>query len=290
MSRIISFVAHKGGAGKTTCAQQVAAALAQLHHFQVLVIDLDTQSNLTKGLTREAIPINLTASQMLLDESSRITDYIINIRPNLDLIPNRYVPEQDQELAPLAGRWRNLKDRLQTGISYDYIIIDTPPALHYQTRTAIITADLVVLVMSCSHYSLIGATNLVGQVMDLEEQSHRGNIPIKVLINLYDERRGLDQRLRAEIERIFEADVYRTVIRQNVRLGDAAQVSQTIFEKDHHSAGAQDFEKLTKELIAKMEAASLINQIQQEESRAAWPRRHATVVIPINAMWNSKIS
>ena len=286
MSRIISFVAHKGGAGKTTCAQQIAAALAQLHNFKVLVIDLDAQSNLTKGLTCESIPTNLTASRMLLDENSPVSDYVINIRKNLDLIPNRYVPDQDFELAHLAGQWQDLRFRLhETGHHYDYIIIDTPPAIHYQTRSAIITADLAVLVMTCSHYSLIGATNIIGQVMELQDQSRRRHIPIKVLINLYDDRRGLDHRLRSEIDRIFEADVFQTVIHQNVRLGDAAQSSQTIFERDRHSTGAQDFEKLTVELIAKIEATSLIGQIRQEESQAAYPRRQPTVVIPIHRAW-----
>ncbi len=250
MSHIIAFVAHKGGVGKTTCAQQVSAALAQQHGLRVLAIDLDTQSNLTRGLTREPIPADLTASEMLLDENRLTSDFIINVRRNLDLIPNRYLPEQDQALAQRGDRWKSLKPRLhQAGQVYDYIIIDTPPTILYQTRSAIVTADQVILVLSCSQYSIIGATNIVSQVMELQLYSDRRHIPISVVINLYDDRRGLDQRIRADIERIFEDDAYGTAIRQNIRLGEAAQAASTIFEHAADSHGAHDFASLTREII-----------------------------------------
>lgn len=282
MSRIIAFVAHKGGVGKTTCAQQVSAALAQRHGLRVLAIDLDAQSNLTRGLTREPIPADLTSSELLLDENRLVSDYIINVRRNLDLIPNRYLPEQDQALAQRGDRWKSLRPRLhQAEQVYDYVIIDTPPAILYQTRSAIVTADQVILVMSCSQYSIIGATNIVSQVMELQLYSNRRHIPISVVINLYDDRRGLDHRIRADIERIFEEDVYRTAIRQNVRLGEAAQAASTIFEHDADCHGAQDFASLTREIIGQFAGQKRASRAAAEEAETPGRGKHKTVIIPI---------
>ncbi|MFN7945432.1 MAG: ParA family protein [Blastocatellia bacterium] len=282
MSRIIAFVAHKGGVGKTTCAQQVSAALAQRHGLRVLAIDLDAQSNLTRGLTREPIPADLTSSELLLDENRLVSDYIINVRRNLDLIPNRYLPEQDQALAQRGDRWKSLRPRLHPVEQvYDYVIIDTPPAILYQTRSAIVTADQVILVMSCSQYSIIGATNIVSQVMELQLYSNRRHIPISVVINLYDDRRGLDHRIRADIERIFEEDVYQTAIRQNVRLGEAAQAASTIFEHDADCHGAQDFASLTREIIGQFAGQKRSSRAAADEAETPGRGKHKTIIIPI---------
>jgi chromosome partitioning protein len=282
MSRIIAFVAHKGGVGKTTCAGQVAAAMARHHGLRVLAIDLDSQSNLTKGLTPEPIPADLTSSLLLMDEGRLVTDYIISVRNNLDLIPNRYVPEQDQALAHFGDRWKNLEERLAPVRNlYDYILLDTPPAILYQTRSAIATSDLVILVMACSQFSIIGATNIVSQVMELQFYSQRRHIPIRVVINQYDERRGLDHRIRAEIERIFEKDVFKTIIRQNVRLGDAAQNCRTIFEQDAASFGAHDFTSLTREILAQFATSRRATRAENQPGEMPVNNRHKTVVIRI---------
>lgn len=284
MHKTIAFVAHKGGVGKTTCALQTAAALAQQHGFRVLVLDLDPQGNLTRGLTREMIPAQMTASQWLLNEERPAADYVISVRQSLDLIPNRYVPEQDQELAHQAEFRADLQTRL--GLltrRYDYIIIDTPPALQFQTRSAMGSASLLVLVMTCSYYSLVGVTSLVNLVMELQQQGPHRHIPIKPVINLYDERRRLDQQIRQDIERIFEADAFTTLIRQNVRLGDASLAGQTIFEQDSYSHGAEDFNNLAREIMALFPEVLPVGSQLQEKLTLSLQPRYKTAVIPIHS-------
>ncbi|RZJ56563.1 MAG: ParA family protein, partial [Hymenobacter sp.] len=49
MSKILAFTNQKGGVGKTTSTANIGAGLARAGH-KVILVDLDPQINLTRGL------------------------------------------------------------------------------------------------------------------------------------------------------------------------------------------------------------------------------------------------
>ncbi|MBN2817945.1 MAG: ParA family protein, partial [Bacteroidales bacterium] len=55
MPKIITFSNQKGGVGKSTLTREIGVCLAKQGHFTLLV-DLDPQANLTRGLTDETKP------------------------------------------------------------------------------------------------------------------------------------------------------------------------------------------------------------------------------------------
>lgn len=134
-AKIITFGISKGGCSKSTSSGITSYLLSEKE--KVLVIDMDGQGNLTSFLTGEYDICNVfeerTILEAILNEDAR--PYIIKVKENLDMIPS------NDFLATLPRKMfeRGLKlDALQKALSpimedYDWIIIDTPPALGEQT-------------------------------------------------------------------------------------------------------------------------------------------------------------
>src|SRR5215218_927345 len=128
MSRIISCCNAKGGTGKTTVALNLASIFATHFRKKVLAIDLDPQGNLAVGLGIDPRELKKTSFRLLMDDTPEIEDYVINIKPKLDLIPNSLESNMESLLSSRRNRERLLESRLQPlRDTYDFIILDTPP-------------------------------------------------------------------------------------------------------------------------------------------------------------------
>lgn len=154
--KIITFGNFKGGTGKSSLAGLQALKLSQKH--KVLLIDLDYQCNLTKLVEAnyELPQSNKSIFNILKRES--ITDNIINITDNLDLLPattSHKKPSID---------WL---DKALSRVSYDYIIIDTRPDIDVLVQSALIISDLVFIVLEPSLISLDGAITYQNKLSEL---------------------------------------------------------------------------------------------------------------------------
>ena len=87
MAHIFTFTNAKGGCGKTTVALNLAVCFAKAG-FRTLAVDLDQQGNLSAGLGVDLNKLNSTAHRLLLNEVSEISRYLIEVRPQLKLLPN----------------------------------------------------------------------------------------------------------------------------------------------------------------------------------------------------------
>ena len=127
----------KGGTGKTTVAVNLSACLALHHGKRVLGIDLDPQGNFGISYGIDPRQIELTSYHMLTSEAPQVRDYITEVKPNLHIIPNAIAPDLENRLEASHNRDSLLRLRLrQLRGQYDYVIIDTPPAMRTATMNA----------------------------------------------------------------------------------------------------------------------------------------------------------
>ncbi len=133
MTRIIGFFNQKGGTAKTTSTLNVAAALAERGHA-VLTIDLDPQASLTMATGIDVTAIDLSVYDLLLDDGVGIADLALSTAiTGVDILPSHPdLAAAELELLNVLERERQLDHRLRAAdlSRYDYVLVDSPPALN----------------------------------------------------------------------------------------------------------------------------------------------------------------
>ena len=249
-AKVIAFVNQKGGAGKTTIAQNLAVCFGLYHDKRVLCVDLDPQGNLGQGLVRNQIDTPKTADRLLVVPKASINEYIINVRPNIDLIHNRF----QKELHETVDRLPLLPDLLKRQIGpalarYDYIFIDTPAGLCRSTQIGVEAANQVVLVVSCGMYGLKDMIAVIDWMLENCKRLIKPMPSIRVALNNYDKHRRFDRDFKLELQRIFGDELLQTHIRPSVRIIEAAAQGVAVVERDHDHPVVDDFKCLSREIL-----------------------------------------
>jgi chromosome partitioning protein len=169
MKEIISIINQKGGVGKSTTAFALGAGLS-LKGFRVLFVDIDAQGNLTDTLRADGE--RLTSDDLLKgDVSAR--DVIKpfqrwNAIPasqglagaDISITGNKKEYKLKESLAPLEG-------------DYDYIVIDTPPALGILMTNALTACSWAIIPAQADRYSLKGIVQLYTTIDIVKRYSNR---------------------------------------------------------------------------------------------------------------------
>lgn len=252
--KVISVCNAKGGTGKTTVSINLAATLALHYGKRVLGIDMDSQGNLGIGFGLDPRKVELTTYHLLSESTSTINKYIQNVRPNIDLIPNAINIRLENALDVSANRDSLLKRKLRLiRDQYDYVIIDTPPAMRTPTMNAIVVADEIVVVVDCGYFALYGLTDLMAQIADAQTAHDKEDLVIRGLLNFYNKGQVLDNDVKSEVSSFFGSLMFDGLIHKNVKLAEATSHHQPIIEYDRAAPGCFDFIKITKELLSNHE-------------------------------------
>ncbi|MDQ3168009.1 MAG: AAA family ATPase, partial [Chloroflexota bacterium] len=148
MTRIIAFFNQKGGTAKTTSTLNVGAALGEAGS-RVLTIDLDPQASLTMACGVDVAALRGSVYDLLLEDDVALPDIIVPTAiPGVDLVPSHPdLAAAELELLNVLERERQLDYRLKAVDlgAYDYVLIDSPPALNVISINILIaTGELVV--------------------------------------------------------------------------------------------------------------------------------------------------
>jgi chromosome partitioning protein len=148
MTRIIGFFNQKGGTAKTTSTLNVAAALAEQDR-SVLTVDLDPQASLTMATGIDVTAIDLSVYDLLLDDRVGISELALPTTiPGVDILPSHPdLAAAELELLNVLERERQLDHRLLAADlgKYDYVLIDSPPALNIISINILVAIEELVI-------------------------------------------------------------------------------------------------------------------------------------------------
>lgn len=256
--KILAITNQKGGVGKTTTCVNLAAGLAQLGQ-RVLLIDLDPQANATTGCGLDKNQAGHTVYHLLIGECQIQQAIYATALKGFDILPaNRNLAGAEVELVNEIGRETKLKAALgELAQTYDYVLIDCPPALNLLTVNALTAAQAVIIPMQCEYYALEGLSDLVNTIKKVRQHLN-ADLQIEGLLRtMFDNRNMLAQQVSAQLIQHFDSKVYQTVIPRNVRLAEAPSHGQPAIIYDKSSKGAQAYISLAKELIGRNQSTGM---------------------------------
>jgi len=248
MAKIISIINQKGGVGKSTTAHAMAAGLKGKGQ-RVLLVELDHQGNLT--FTTAADTAKPSAYDLLTRQTTA-AECIQKTAAADIIIAGEDLAGADMDLTAVGKEYR-LKEGLEpTRASYDYIIIDTPPALGVVTINALTASEGAIIPAQADSYSLQGISKLQAT---LEAVKRYTNPQLKlegILLTRHNARAILSQDL-ADMMKAKAGQmgtfVYNVTIRECIAIKEAQTSQLDIFSYSPKSNAAEDYAEFIAEYL-----------------------------------------
>ena len=285
---VIAIANEKGGVAKTTTAISLGGALVEFG-YEVLLVDLDTQANLTLGLGFTPGKLHRSIADVLLSTASIGSVSRETEISGLDLVPSgpgmgiaeRFLPvRQDFEFI--------LKNSLAKLDLYRFVLLDCPPSLGAVTLNALTAANSVIAPTQPEYFSAYGLRSVLAlirrvrglsvpsdingsdpisapegtaqqEVESQTRQSHVGtnpNLVYHILITMMDRRNRIHRTLLEQLRTTFGEGLFNTVIEVDTKLRESTVAGQPITSYYPKTRSSMQYRELAEEIIrnAKEEA------------------------------------
>lgn len=188
--KIITVANRKGGTGKTTTAYNLGHYKASTG-AKVLLIDLDSQGNLTKTCANNFISLE----DFMECKVSRVIE-------NLDILPACKNQKKMDEaindyIVPTSFLEHNLLPKI-TG--YDYVIIDTSPAVSLVNTNSFLISNCILVVVQCDFYSMLGMKDMYEIISQVKRI--KPSLEHKIVCNAHFKNRVLNKKIENSLTKL----------------------------------------------------------------------------------------
>ncbi len=159
--KVIAIANEKGGVAKTTTTISLGGAFVEAG-YDVLLVDLDTQANLTIGLGLIPSRLRRSIADVLMNSASLVNVSKETSIPGLDVVPSGVEMGLAERFLPMRQNYEFLlKNALANLPAYDIILLDCPPSLGAVTYNALTAADMVIAPTQPEYYSAYGLRSMM---------------------------------------------------------------------------------------------------------------------------------
>lgn len=248
MSKAIAVINQKGGVGKSTTALAIGAGLS-LKGYSVLFIDLDAQGNLSYTLGADTKGYNA----MGVLERPETAKEEIQHTPQGDIIASSPKLAGADKLLEETGKEYRLKEALESlQGAYDYIIVDTPPALGILTINALTACTGAIIPAQADIYSLQGIGQLNSTIETVKKYCNPSLSIMGIVITRFNGRSIIRREVAEMLERTADqlhTKLYSSKIRECTALVEAQATKQNIYSYAPRSNATADYKALVDEII-----------------------------------------
>lgn len=254
---IITIANQKGGVGKTITSINLAAALGQ-QKKNTLLVDMDPQGHSTLCFLRDQG--EFVSIYSVFRNEAGIAEAMIAVKEEgihllgadiaLAKVERDLVTEVDGHF-----RLKDILEKIQN--DFDYIIVDTPPALGMLTINCLVAADFVLIPIQSSYLSLEGTEDLLDTIQKVRERFNPVLTILGALITIHDKRTVLGKDAIQRVGNMFGDKFFETMISKSVRLEESPAYRESIFRYAPDSVSAEEYLSLSREVIKRVESSRL---------------------------------
>lgn len=246
--KTIAIINQKGGVGKSTTAFTLASGLKN-KGYKTLCIDMDAQGNLS--YTANANDDLLTIYDLLAEDAD--INQAIQHTKNFDLIASSKALSGADGFITDIGKEYKLKEILESVKNdYDYIIIDTPPALGILTVNALTACDSVIIPAQADIYSLQGIEQLSKTIQPIKKYCNDKLKIDGILLTRYSPRAILSREVAEianDLAQNLNTKVFKSTIREAIAVKESQINKQSLFDYAPNSNVTNDYLNFINELL-----------------------------------------
>lgn len=242
---------QKGGIGKTTTATAMAAILQSMGK-KTLLIDADQQGNSTDTYRAEFEGQATLYDVLLEDVRIPLKDAIQKTEMGDIVASDPLLRNGDVKLTSEVDGLYRLSEAIENLEGYDYVVIDTAPALNYILYNCLIASNEVVIPVTADRYGLQGLAQLSDAVCKIQRRQNQRLKVAGLLLVKYNARTLLSREVSQSLEKIAEdmgTKVFKSKIRESTKTREAQAMRRSLIDYAGKSTTAEDYTAFVKELL-----------------------------------------